>query len=435
MRLSFSRRLLLTSLAALLPVVAIVLILAFRADLSHKAWWTIAFFLGVSLFIATYVLHEQLVYPLRTLSNLITALREEDYSLRARAPRRDDVLGDVFAEVNALAELMESRKLEAVEASALLRAVLEQIDAAIFAFDADDRLRLVNRAGERLLATPSERLLGLTADRLGIADLLQDETTHTIERKFAGAAGRWDVRRSTFREQGLPHRLLFLADITRALREEEAEAWRRIVRVLGHELNNSLAPIKSIATSLEQLVTRNELPPDWRDDLARGMRVIGSRTEALTRFTGAYAQLARLPEPRKRDVRVDQLAQRVAALETRATIVLDGDAVTVSADEDQLEQVLINLVKNAADAGGPVAIRWRANASSVAIAVEDHGPGVSGTANLFVPFFTTKPHGTGVGLYLSRQIAEAHGGTLTLANRTDARGAVARLALPRASED
>lgn len=421
----YERKIVFISLAALAPTAIAALLLAWLGEFDAKVTWTVLFFVIVSALLASYFLHEQLVYPLRTLANLITALREEDYSLRARSPDRDDALGDVLVEVNALASLMESRKLEAIEAVTLLRAVLAQIDVAIFAFDAHARLQLVNRAGERLLATPRERLVGRTALDLGIGDLVENAT---IDRTFAGGSGRWNVRVSEFRERGEPHRMLVIADITHALREEEAEAWRRIVRVLGHELNNSLAPIKSIAGSLERLVTRDQLPEDWRDDLASGMRVIGARTEALTRFTGAYAQLARLPEPRKRDVHVRELARRVAALETRVRVTLEGEDVVVLADEDQLEQLLINLVKNAADASDRVTLRWR-QTHGTTICVEDEGPGVS-TTNLFVPFFTTKPQGSGVGLFLSRQIAEAHGGTLTLENRASGRGAVATLRLP-----
>jgi two-component system, NtrC family, nitrogen regulation sensor histidine kinase NtrY len=428
----YENRIVLTALAALLPVVLTALLLVFVGDFTPKVRWTVVFVVTVCTFIAAYVLHEHLTYPLRTLSNIITALREEDYSLRARHASREGAFGEVMLEVNALADLMESRKLEAVEAAALLRAVLAQIDAAIFAFDAEDRLQLVNRAGERLLAIPRERLLGESASKLGLSDLLADDAPAAIDRVFPGASGRWDVRRSSFRERGVPHRLLVVADITRALREEEADAWRRIVRVLGHELNNSLAPIKSIATSLEKLVTQDELPDDWREDLTSGMRVIGSRTEALTRFTRAYAQLARLPEPRKRDVQVDALVQRVTKLDTRVRVDVAGPATTIRADEDQLEQLLINLIKNAADAAlHRVAVHWRSNGDGFTLQVEDDGPGVSGTANLFVPFFTTKPTGTGVGLFLSRQIAEAHGGTLSLTNRPDGPGAVATLTLPR----
>ena len=427
----YENRIVLTALAALLPVAVTALLLAGMGDFSAKVQWTVLFVVVVCTFVVGYVLHEHLTYPLRTLSNIITALREEDYSLRARHASREGAFGEVMLEVNALADLMESRKLEAVEAAALLRAVLAQIDAAIFAFDAEDRLQLVNRAGERLLAIPRERLIGETAAKLGLDDLLDEEAPNTIDRTFAGSTGRWDVRRASFRERGAPHRMLVLADITRALREEEADAWRRIVRVLGHELNNSLAPIKSIATSLEKLVAQDELPDDWRDDLTSGMRVIGSRTEALTRFTRAYAQLARLPEPRRREVRVDALVRRVAALDRRRDIELAGAAVTIHVDEDQLEQLLINLIKNAGDAAQHhVAVRWRANGDGFTLQVEDDGPGISGTTNLFVPFYTTKPNGTGVGLFLSRQIAEAHGGSLTLTDRPDGRGAVATLHLP-----
>jgi signal transduction histidine kinase len=274
-----------------------------------------------------------------------------------------------------------------------------------------------------MLNAPAARVDGLTAQELGLAELLEDDAPHTLDRRFA-------VRRSTFREHGMSHRLLVVTDISRALREEETEAWRRIVRVIGHELNNSLAPIKSISGSLEQLVAREPLPDDWRDDFVRGMRVIGSRAEALTRFTRAYAQLARLPEPRKREVDLAEVIRRVAALETRVPVQLAGESVTVNADEDQLEQLLINIVRNAAEAtSGGVTIRWRARRGAVEVLVEDEGPGIAATANLFVPFFTTKPGGTGVGLVLSRQIAEAHGGTLTLENREDGKGAVARLTL------
>jgi two-component system nitrogen regulation sensor histidine kinase NtrY len=429
--LHYEKRIVLTALLSVALVALTALLLAWVGDFSAKVRWTVVFVVALAVLIAGHMLHEQLVFPLRTMSNIITALREEDYSLRARHASREGAFGEVMVEVNALADLMESRKLEAVEAAALLRSVLAQIDAAIFAFDAEERLQLVNRAGERLLAIPRERLVGETAAKLGLSDLLADDAPPTIDRTFAGASGRWDLRRTSFRERGVPHRLLVLADITRALREEETEAWRRIVRVLGHELNNSLAPIKSIAVSLEQLVSRDELPDDWRDDLASGMRVIGSRTEALTRFTRAYAQLARLPEPRKRDVRVDALVQRVAALERRVPVSLNGAEAHVQADEDQLEQLLINLVKNAAEAArAHVAVQWSVNGDGLTLVVEDDGPGVSGTANLFVPFFTTKPGGTGVGLFLSRQIAEAHGGALTLANRTDTQGAIATLRLP-----
>jgi nitrogen fixation/metabolism regulation signal transduction histidine kinase len=433
--LRYERRIVVTALAALLPIAIASLLLAFAGDFSAQTRWTLAFFIALSLFIATYVLREQLVNPLRTLSNLLSAVREEDYSLRARHAG-DDALGEVMTEVNALSKILQSRKFEAIEATALLRTVLEEIDAAIFAFDSDSRLRFANRAGEKLLAAESNSLDGAAADAIGLADLLAANELHAIDRTFPGRSGRWDVRRTTFREQGKPHRLLVIADISRALREEEAEAWRRIVRVLGHELNNSLAPIKSIASSAETLVRRDDLPDDWREDVVRGMQVIGSRAEALTRFMRAYSQLARLPPPQKRPVDLAEVIARTAALETRVPVAIRSTrSINLEADRDQLEQAIINLIRNAAEAslvtGGGVTVDWIIRADAVDIQIIDEGLGLSGTANLFVPFFTTKAFGTGVGLVLSRQIAEAHGGTLTLENREGARGCVATLTLPR----
>ncbi|MEJ7709985.1 MAG: ATP-binding protein [Pyrinomonadaceae bacterium] len=331
-----------------------------------------------------------------------------------------------------------------MEATALLRAVMAEIDVAIFAFDPEERLRLINRAGERLLSDNIERLIGRTAGELGLADCLQphtdDASPRLLNRAFPGASPSqrtWGVRRSAFREQGLPHQLLVITDISQPLREEERRAWQRIVRVIGHELNNSLAPIKSIAGSLTSLLTREPRPADWHDDMQRGLFVVSSRAESLSRFMESYARLAKLPPPRPASIDVGELIRRVAVLETRLRVrVIDGSSVrrTLSADTDQLEQLMINLIRNAADAslltGGGVKVGWKANGEYMNIWVEDEGMGLASSANLFVPFFTTKPGGTGIGLVLSRQIAEAHGGTLSLENKTSGAGCVAHLRLP-----
>jgi two-component system, NtrC family, nitrogen regulation sensor histidine kinase NtrY len=244
------------------------------------------------------------------------------------------------------------------------------------------------------------------------------------------------VRRTTFRLGGQRHELLVLSDVSRPLREEERQAWQRLIRVIGHELGNSLGPIKSIAGSLENLLQRNPPPEDWRDDMQRGLQVIASRTDSLSRFTGASARLARLPAPKLAPVVLKPLIQRVAAFDARVPIVVKpGPDVTIDADADQLEQLLINLMRNAADAclevgAGTVTVGWRRTRAGLEISVEDEGPGLSNTSNLFVPFFTTKPGGSGIGLVLCRQIAEGHGGSLALENRKDTRGCKARLTLP-----
>jgi two-component system nitrogen regulation sensor histidine kinase NtrY len=433
--LRHEHRVLLMALAAGFPGLLVSLIVLWAGDFTPKVQWTLTVFIAVFWFGFALAAQGAVVRPLQTLSNLLAALREGDYSIRARGARKDDALGEVIIEVNALGETLRVQRLGAVEATLLLRTVMTEIEVAIFTFDGEHRLRLVNRAGQRLLAQPAERLLGRLASELGLAECLEGEVPRTAQLVFPGGLGRWGVTRSTFREGGLPHQLLVLTDLSRALREEERQAWQRLLRVLGHELNNSLAPIRSIAGSLESLVGRDPLPEDWQDDVMGGLAVINSRAEALTRFMEAYSRLARLPQPKMQPVDLAACIRRVLSLETRIAIeAVPGPVVTVNADGDQLEQLLINLLRNAVDAaletGGDVHVRWARNGSFVDITVEDEGPGLSSTSNLFVPFFTTKPGGSGIGLVLSRQIAEAHGGSLTLHNRAGARGCEARLRLP-----
>jgi nitrogen fixation/metabolism regulation signal transduction histidine kinase len=419
-----------------LPGALVALILLWSGDYTPKVEWTLtALILGCWLGFA-FALRGRVVMPLQTLSNLLAALREGDFSIRARRASRDDALGDVLLEVNALGEILQTQRLGALEATALLRTVMTEIDVVIFAFDREERVVLVNGAGERLMAQPATRLMGRTAAQLHLDECLHgEETVRTLQMTFPGGIGRWEIRRDSFRNHGEPHQLLVLTDLSRALRVEERQAWQRLVRVLGHELNNSLAPIKSIAGSLEHLLALKPQPPDWRDDMRRGLSVISARAAALTRFMSAYARLSRLPQPSFAPVDVCVLIRRVAGLETRLNVSLvNGAEVSIRADADQLEQVLINLLRNAVDAaletGGGVRMGWKKNGVNLEIWIEDDGPGLANTANLFVPFFTTKPEGSGIGLTLSRQIAEAHGGTLTLENRRTGQGCEARLRLP-----
>lgn len=415
-------------------VIATVLLLWF-GDYASATRWTLTTVVVVFWLGAAFSLRSRLVYPLQTLSNLLAALREEDYSLRARGARPDDALGEVMLEVNALSEALRGRRLGALEATALLRKVMEEIDVAVFTFDSEQRLRLMNRAGERLLGQPSERILGRSATELRLGDCLQGEPARTLTISFPGGTGRWAMRRSAFRESGMPHELLVLTDLSRPLREEERQAWQRLIRVLGHELNNSLAPIKSMAGTLETMLERQPRPADWEDDMRRGLGVIEARAAALSRFLEAYSRLAKLPKPKLQAVDAGALLRRVVGLETRTAIALEpGPELTVRADPDLLEQLLINLLCNAVDAaldtGGKVSVGWTRRADQLEVCIQDEGPGLSNTSNLFVPFFTTKPTGSGIGLVLSRQIAEAHGGSLTLENRKNRPGCEARLRLP-----
>ena len=434
-KLSHELKVLLLTLAGGFIAVVATITLIWSGPYSTITRWTVAVVTVCCWVAFGFAVQAVVVRPLRMLANMQAALRDGDYSFRFRGANSRDALGQLMMEVNTLAEMLREQRLGAMEAGALLSTVMTEIDVAIFAFSSQQRLRLVNRAGERLLAQHSERLVGRSAEELGLAECLEGESARTLEQNFPGGSGRWGMRRTTFRQGGMPHHLIVLADLSRALREEERQAWQRLVRVLGHELNNSLAPICSISTSLRDMLGQKERGADWEDDLRSGVRVIAERSEALTRFMNDYARLTRLPRPQYRPIDLETLLRETLKLDTRVSCkFVAGPAVTTKADPDQLKQMMINLIRNAVDASletsGAVTVGWTKQGRLLELFVEDEGLGIANPSNLFVPFFTTKKNGSGIGLILSRQIAEAHGGTVKLENRSERKGCIARVQLP-----
>jgi two-component system nitrogen regulation sensor histidine kinase NtrY len=457
-RFTFEAKLRAFAALLFLPAIGLLAGILVMARFSTAAILSILTIAVLVLLLAIAAFMDQVVRPLQTLANVVAALREEDYSFRARGARRDDPFGDLALEINALADMHQSQRMGALEAAALFRRVITELDAPVFAFDQGEVLRLVNPAGERVFGVVAARDLGRTAKELRLEMLLEQadegvivldapsQQPRVVSRLPARAPSRWMVRRSHFRQGGVPHTLLLLSDVSAALREEERIAWRRLIRVLGHEISNSLAPIKSIAGTLRsRLPQTNGMLPDFD----RGLGVIESRAESLNRFVQAYRQLAQLPAPAMRRVFVRPLLERVVSLETRLEVTLGtAPQVEVFADTDQMEQLLINLVRNGVEAacssredaiaaGLPheepaVIIRSRVEGDFLSVAIEDNGPGLTNPANLFVPFYTTKKAGSGVGLVLARQIAEAHGGTLELRNRAGTHGCEAELRIPLA---
>jgi nitrogen fixation/metabolism regulation signal transduction histidine kinase len=423
-RLSFEKRVRIWLYLMGLPMLA----LAFIALLQFQAAWqtivtclpilALAWMLTVSLFT------EQIIRPLQTLANVVAALREDDYSFRARGARRNDAMGDLALEVNALAGMLQSQRTSALEAMALLERIMASLESPVLAFDTEGHLLMLNIAGERAFNTTSAKALGRSAEQLNLTHLLDTEDGELVLlRNKNSQTDRWVVKRSYFRLRGVRHTLLMLSDVSKALREEERQAWERLIRVLGHEINNSLTPIKSIAGTLRTRLSMLQAPEDFE----RGLAVIENRAESLNRFLQAYRQLMGLPTPKLSRISLAQLIDRVAHLESRLPVaILPSPVIDVTLDPDQIEQALINL----ADTDPGVQVQWTHTSSVVIISILDTGLGLTNPANLFVPFYTTKPEGTGIGLILAQQIAEAHSGTVRLTNRPDARGCIAELRLP-----
>src|SRR5215510_10685712 len=420
-RLSHDRRILLMALASALPGAGISLIFLWTGDYTPKVQWTLTVLIVTFCLGFAFALRERVVLPLQTLSNLLAALGEGDSSIRARGARGGDPLGEVMIEVNTLVETLRHQRLDALEATTLLRKVMAEIDVAVYTFDEDRELKFVNRAGARLLSQVAERLLGRHADELGLEDCLEGEAPRVINTAFPGGVGRWEIRRSSFRQGGRPHELVVLSDLSQPLREEERQAFQRLIRVIGHEMNNSLAPIKSIAGSLSTIIDRDPPPSDWRDDMQRGLAVIASRSESLSRFMSAYARLAKLPPPKLAPLDVGTVVDRVVTLEKGHNIQMaGGPRVTIQGDGDQLEQLLINLFRNAMDAvretGGAVRVGWQrlpgSSPPSLELWVEDEGPAWSTPGTLFGPSFPPRRGDPGMGPGLARKTARANSARL-----------------------
>jgi nitrogen fixation/metabolism regulation signal transduction histidine kinase len=436
-RLGFERRLKLWvaafALAAIVPLAVLVYSIG-GTPLTVIVSGAIA----LSWAMAGAIFFDRIIRPLQTLANIVAALREDDFSFRARGASRGDAMGELALEINELASTLQQQRAAAQDALSLAERVMLNMASPVLVFDSNQKLRLMNAAAERVFSLDHATVLGCSAEELNLAGILRTAD----DALFSGrdeAPVRWSVRRTAFRLRGAPHTLLVLTDVASLLREEERTAWQRLIRVLGHEINNSLTPIKSIAGSLQSRIATDKAAVE-SEDFVRGLSVIEDRAASLNRFLQAYQRLSKVPQPRLVETNLRTAIERVAQLETRIPVQAAGDLdVMVLADVDQLQQMLINLVQNAVDAalsveraGHPalVELACSARAAEAIVTVRDNGPGLTNPSNLFVPFYTTKPNGTGIGLLLAQQISIAHHGSVRLMNRRDTTGCEAEVRLP-----
>jgi nitrogen fixation/metabolism regulation signal transduction histidine kinase len=433
-RADFARHLARLSLLGALPSIALAAV--FVAGGGSPTEWLVLGAAALSALLAAHFVRASTRQVLHTIGNLVSALHDGDFAVRGSSRRGHEDVAFAFSAINALADVLREQRLSALEATALLGRVIEAIDTAIFAFDDATCLCLVNPAGERLLGVHAERLRGRTAAELGLQVWLAGESPRKVMLDHSAAKGPWELRHGVFRQGGRVHTLVILADVSRLVRGEERQAWKDIIRVLSHEINNSLAPIASISQGLHASLAKTAaLSPG---DMASGLAVISRRAESLRRFMDNYGRLARLPPPTLGAIDVDPWLRRIALLEDRVPISLRGPAdAVVEADEGLLEQALINLIRNAGDASlhreTAIEVLWSIDdRGELMIEIADAGPGIAEGATIFVPFYTTKPQGSGIGLVLSREIVESHGGRLTLENRRKTQGSVATVVLPRA---
>jgi len=466
-RLSFERRLRIWLYLMGLPLLALTGLELHQWRVDSSVQWIVLPALIVAWLFLVSLVFEQIIRPLQTLANVVAALREDDYSFRARGGRRNDAMGDLALEINALAGMLQVQRVGAMEAMALVERVMKSMQSPVLAFDPEGRLKLLNSAAERAFnlgnsgvpLSPSNqgKMKGATTGQEDLKRLLGSQDNELLSLTSAQQSVRWVVKRTKFRLRGVPHTLFVLSDVSEALREEERLAWERLIRVLGHEINNSLTPIKSIAGSLRGRLLTVGKDLDQDEDFARGLEIIEDRAESLNRFLQAYRELMGLPAPKLESVSLAAIVRRVANLETRLSVVVRGESnLVIRADPDQLTQALINLVRNAAEAAlsfdatryaelsqaedspqpvndpreARVELAWEQVHHEVVISIVDNGPGLGNASNLFVPFYTTKPGGTGIGLVLAQQIAIAHAGSVELVNRSDGNGCCARLRIP-----
>jgi nitrogen fixation/metabolism regulation signal transduction histidine kinase len=418
---NFSQKVFLLTLAASIPSYVCCLIFLWLIDYSVYAKVLLTTLLSLTVFGFAWLIKQQLQFQFQTLSNLVEAIRGGDFTLRGTKRSENDPLAELTGQINLLSSGLSEQRIASEEAYRLLEKSIAHINVAIFAFDANNKVKLANPAAGHLFACDHHKLIGQQAEVLLLGDFLSGKPSQLLEHAFPGGTGRWQIRLDSYRDKGIQGKLLFITDLKTVLREEELKAWKNLIKVISHEVNNSLYPISSISQTLSKLTNMEPLADDWQSDITQGLSVINERANNLTDFIKRYAKVAKLPEPNKQVFSMAQLLAHIAIIQSNKTdIIVDKNsplAMALFADRAMIEQVLINLLKNALEAGAPVVFSWGVDDKQQWLKIIDHGTGIKNMANLFVPFYSTKPTGSGIGLVLCQQIIDKHKGSLTIENR------------------
>ena len=423
-------------LVACLLVIAAVGVVLLLLDSLEDPLVAAGIALAILLPVTIYVMRRPLAPVLsmfRALSGTVTSYRDGDFAF-SLAWNRNDELGDLVTAHNKLGDTLRRQREALVQRELLLDTMVQNTPVAMVLCDPGGHIVYGNLAARKLLAD-GRRLEGLRFEDLMAA--APEALREAVERGGDGLFlverdGEEDVfhlARSGFRLNGRPHELFVLRHLTAELHRQEVRTWKKVIRVISHELNNSLAPVASLAHSGSELLKRGK-----HEQLEKVFTTIAERARHLEQFIQGYARFAKLPTPRVETIGWSELVDR---LRTQVVFQLDGVLPDAPArfDPAQLEQALVNLLRNAHESGSPadgVSLRVRRIPSGVAIEVCDRGPGMTETvlSNALLPFYSTKRGGTGLGLALVREIAEAHGGRVALANRKDS-GLCVTITLPQ----
>lgn len=424
---------LLTLMANLLPSLLLIAALV-SFDISLFAVGIIAVLLLFLTLYSVSTVWRRSQYQFRSLHSLLDAIVSGDYSFRGSHTAGSGAFGELISSINALAKTLQRQRLQSEESQLLVQKVVDQIDVAIIAWDQNQTIQLINPAARELLGlTETQTNEQTLPDLLVFANSMAVGQTQVKDLQFPESRGRYRLHLERFIADGNTHNLLFLTNVSSILRLEERKAWRNLVRVLSHEINNSLTPLKSFSNSLKTQIEKRETDEILKQELLDGVAVIGNRANSLAEFVQSYQKIARMPEPDKKPTDFQTLVNSLVKLFHDNPINLQGDSLVLPIDASQIEQVMINLIKNAVEASSaaqPVEVSWRQEGSRLIVQIVDNGEGIQNLDNLFTPYYTTKPSGSGVGLVFCQQVIEAHGGFLSITNRHNRSGCEVSMSLP-----